>query len=70
MYLTRNIIKKTIGYAVDDIETVNDTARCSSALFHLPMQRYVCGLYHIVLHKVDMEIFKMDNQINQGFLKI
>ena len=71
MYLTRNLIKKkTIRYAVDNIETVDDTARCSSALFHLPMERYVCGWYHIVLHKVAMEISKMDNQINQGFLKI
>ena len=70
MYLTRNIIKKTIGYAVDDIETVDDTERCSSGLFHLPMERYVCGWYHIVLHKVATEISKLDDQINQGFLKI
>ena len=63
-------LKKTIGYTVDNIETVDDTARYSRALFHLPMERYVCGWYHIVLHKVAMELSKMDNQINQGCLKI
>ena len=63
MYLTRHLIKKTIGYAVDDIETVYDATRCSNALLHLPMEKgkYVAGA---------MEISKMDNQINHGFLKI